>query len=705
MHTFRVSTVLVCGFLALSLSTCSKKPTDVPMTGQITGRVTDSQSGLPIELATITTSPVTASASTNTNGEFLVSNVSPGSYSVTASKTGYANNTVSVTSIAGQDVAANITLAKILPVMGVAPTVMNFGTTSTTLQLNISNSTGAGTLSWTITKPADAIWLNLSVSGGQTLTTPSSVILTIDRTGLSPNNYNTVLTITSNGGNTDVQVLMTVPNPSAPQLSLSTTSLDFDSLKGTQFLNIFNTGTGNLNYQISSNSNWLTVSPGSGSLASGQATISIMVDRSGLAAGSTNIGILSITSNGGSSSINASVNVAHAGTLSAPVLRVVSYDETGCNLAWTECLDNVHFGSYKVFSSTTAGVGNIQTHLTTILNSTQNSYQVSGVVGPLTIYYKVFVYDKNGVTTGSNEVSVVYPAPLKTWTMIKSFDNDTLTSVFALNDNLAWVSTNHRIYKYDGLNWNVVYTWNAVYTNWAHINSICFLSATEGYAAYTKDYDGGLLKYDGISWQTIDSYSGDGDFVKAATNMDIYYGGPNGLHKWNGSGRVECGVSSPGQPAILSPNKIFVISTNDMYHSALLEYNGLGWSQRMLPLTQISSLSVGQDTSIWFLNWSSTGPDTICFIRNDSLVKSVQPRNSSGSLKFSRPILYVLSKNDVWAAENDIYGNGSNELLHYNGSSWKTISVPLDNNVVLAFYFINSTSGWAITKNKIYVYR
>jgi len=79
-------------------------------TGTITGTVTAASGGTLISGASVSTSPATSTVSTNAQGVYTITNVNAGSYTVTASATGYVSNSTSVTVTAGQTSTANLTL-------------------------------------------------------------------------------------------------------------------------------------------------------------------------------------------------------------------------------------------------------------------------------------------------------------------------------------------------------------------------------------------------------------------------------------------------------------------------------------------------------------------------------------------------------------------------------------------------------------------
>ena len=84
----------------------------------------------------------------------------------------------------------------------------------------------------------------------------------------------------------------TLSPASGPAISLSTTSLANSSTEGTnapsQTFKVWNSGGGALNYTISDNRSWLSISPSSGSSTGEQDTITVNYNTSGLAAGTRN---------------------------------------------------------------------------------------------------------------------------------------------------------------------------------------------------------------------------------------------------------------------------------------------------------------------------------------------------------------------------------------------------------------------------------
>jgi hypothetical protein len=110
LFVLSVILILVVPLIFL-LSSCSEEdPVQTPTTGTIQGKVTNSTGDSVIVGATVSTNPPTSSVTTNSSGDYSIPDVSPGQYSVTATKVGYNPTTVLITVSAGKTTTANISL-------------------------------------------------------------------------------------------------------------------------------------------------------------------------------------------------------------------------------------------------------------------------------------------------------------------------------------------------------------------------------------------------------------------------------------------------------------------------------------------------------------------------------------------------------------------------------------------------------------------
>ncbi|MDQ1318032.1 MAG: hypothetical protein QG588_1688, partial [Candidatus Poribacteria bacterium] len=192
------------------------------------------------------------------------------------------------------------------PSISFSPSSIDFGLTDTQKTLRITNS-GGRSLDWKASKQQP--WLSLSSSSGSLSSGNSvNITLTVNRSGLKSGSYKDVVSLTSNGGNGDVAITMSVPEPS-PSLSFSPSSIDFGVTDTQKTFNVSNIGGGTINLVISKQQSWLGVSPLNLSLSAGEAKIvTLTVNRAGIQQG-TYKDVVSLTSNGGNGNVTISMTV------------------------------------------------------------------------------------------------------------------------------------------------------------------------------------------------------------------------------------------------------------------------------------------------------------------------------------------------------------------------------------------------------------
>jgi hypothetical protein len=151
--------------------------------------------------------------------------------------------------------------------------------------VQITNA-GGGTLNWTAV--ADVPWISLSASSG---TAPATLSVSVNIAGLPAGTHQGKVVISAEGAANSpatVNVTLTIQAP-PPTISVSPASLLFSGQAGgatpaSQTLTISNTGGGTLNWSVSTNVPWLSVSPSSGS-APPSANVTVSVNIAGLSAG------------------------------------------------------------------------------------------------------------------------------------------------------------------------------------------------------------------------------------------------------------------------------------------------------------------------------------------------------------------------------------------------------------------------------------
>ena len=171
--------------------------------------------------------------------------------------------------------------------------------------LEISNS-GVGTISWTLSD--NAAWLSEDPTSGSSTGERDTVTVSVDMAGMSAGDYSANITITDDGV---INSPCTVPvslhiSPPAPEISFNPEGLSFtvvegDSAPADETLEIWNSGTGILNWSLSDNVAWLSEDPTSGSSTGEHDIVAVSVDIAGMSVGDYCADI-TITADGASNS-------------------------------------------------------------------------------------------------------------------------------------------------------------------------------------------------------------------------------------------------------------------------------------------------------------------------------------------------------------------------------------------------------------------
>jgi len=136
--------------------------------------------------------------------------------------------------------------------------------------------------------------MSVSPASGNSGGEENTHTVSVDIGGLSAGSHSGTLTISdSNASNNPqtVSVTLTITQPPKPTIWVSPGSLSFSGQEGgsnpsSQNLRIKNSGGETLNYQISSDASWMSVSPASGNSGGDVNTHTVSVDIGGLSAGS-----------------------------------------------------------------------------------------------------------------------------------------------------------------------------------------------------------------------------------------------------------------------------------------------------------------------------------------------------------------------------------------------------------------------------------
>ena len=275
------------------------------------------------------------------------------------------------------------------PAIGASPTVFSFtatqgGANPAPQTLTISN-TGGGTLSWSANETTP--WLTLSTAGG---TGNGSVTLTATTGSLPVGSNSGTVTLSGGTGVAPVTVPVTFTIAAAPNITLNLSSLTYAATQGAanptnQTVSLTTSG-GTLNWTVSDDVSWLTVSPASGSSNS---TLTASVNTAGLATG-TQAGTITVSAAGASSK---TVNVTL--TVSAPTT-------SSATLTWNPNTDS-DLAGYKVYRATASGAYGAA--VDTVPAGTV-TYQATGLSANTTYFFVITAYDNAGNESPfSNEVS------------------------------------------------------------------------------------------------------------------------------------------------------------------------------------------------------------------------------------------------------------------------------------------------------------
>jgi len=661
--------------LLIFVFTCDENPTEPEiLTGNITGKVTDSSNNDPIVGATITTNPITSSVNTDGTGDYTIPDLDPEEYVVTVTKSGYGNKSVNVSVTANHNSTADIQMDPVQPELGVSVVNLNFGTANTTMVFNIINTTGFGSLQWSLSE--NAAWLTVSPLTGTTTNELDQVTAIIDRAGLGYGNFTSIIEINSNGGNYNLDVVMTVQNPNAPQLTVDRQFLEFGDIESSQQFNIDNTGSGELSWNIAEGYSWLTVTPDFGTTTTEVDAITVFVDRSGLDPTTYN-GSISITSNGGNTSISISMIVAQE-SLPAPYLNTpTAPNSNSVQLTWTQ-IDHPDFNYYRIYRSFSPGITEQSTMITEITNNTTTSYNDSGLQPSTLYYYKVYVYSTGGASTPSNEVSITTPGQMGTWVSASSLpDGYKVEGIDFISPSVGYAITSSHMYKWDNSDWQLV-QYESSDLGGYEINVITNNNIWYYKSYYIYNFSNNILDY-------YNSIIYDLKCISAVSDDSVWVGGNSKVYLFSDIDNY--------QEFFLSADNIkdFSFINSDLGwciddDGKVFKFTGVGWGF-VIDLeaegydTYWKAIMAINENDIWAVGLEAWHYDGL------EWSKAELPVNWSSSYITD---IWALSSSDIWAVTND----SSKPLIHYNGTSWSVVSSPV-NKALYCISMVSPTEGWA----------
>lgn len=312
---------ILLGACLLTFLGCAKDELDT--TGSIAGVITDAETSKALSGATVTLSPTGKSFTTGVDGRYEFRDIAIGNYTVQATKAGYAQNQKSVEVMAGETSSLDLPLRSSAPKLEVSTQTLDFGNSTTTLTLDIRN-TGAAELTWQVSE--DIQWLScVPTSGSTSPDKTSSVIVNVDRNGLSRGTYQQTIAISSNGGSAVVNVTLSVQGLS---VSVSPEELDFGSTNSSLQLTLTNTGSQTVSYTLTPSNNWIKPSKTQG-VFSYSDNLTVAVDRTGFSEGDYK-GSLSLIVGDQSIEIPVRMNIP---SKAKPTVSLLSIDDVTYNTA------------------------------------------------------------------------------------------------------------------------------------------------------------------------------------------------------------------------------------------------------------------------------------------------------------------------------------------------------------------------------------
>jgi len=317
--------------------------------------VSSSGSAISYTVSTSATWLTATPASGSTTGSVSVS-VSPASLAA-GTYTGSVTLTSSGASNSPKTIPVTLTVtAASLPTLTAAPASLSFtyqtgGTTPAAQAVAVTSSGNAVSY----TTATSATWLSATPASGST---PGSVSVSVNPTGLAAGSYSGSVTITSSGASNSpkmVPVTLTVTSTSLPTLTASPASLSFTYQSGgatpaAKIANLSSSSSGSLSYTAAASAAWLTLTPASGNTPG---SLSIGVNPTGLTTGTYN-GTVTVTASGASNSpLKIAVTLAVTGASTGASLNL-----TPGNLTFNYASGSTASGSQNIAIASTGSALN-----------------------------------------------------------------------------------------------------------------------------------------------------------------------------------------------------------------------------------------------------------------------------------------------------------------------------------------------------------
>ncbi|GEM_PF-1690143 len=578
------------------------------------------------------------------------------------------NETLAISSNGG-NANIEVTMEVEGPELYVSKQTLSFGSTTNSLSANIKNN-GVGSLDYNLVNNTD--WLTITPTSGTVTTETDVITFTVNREGKSPGNYSSVVTINAGDNSHEIDISMSVQDPNEPQLSTSESSLIFEESEVSKDLVVINTGTGSLNWQATTSSDWLNATPGSGS-TDDQEAVSIEVDRSGLSSGDYEA-TLSFTSNGGNLSIPVTMTVSTEPILSVEPtnLKIESKEQTA-NISIT----NSGSGNLNWTASTTQSWMNLdplsgENDATININVDRQNLSPGDYEGKINI-------DSDG---GSEHVEVIMTVPEDTPPDAITLQNpsDVTTSSITIKWSRS-TATDFSLYEvYRSKDSNVTtsstkITTIGTLTETEYSDSNLDPSTTYYYRVYVVDEAGSKTGSNIVQantntetgmWSSMLQIGTTLNAVDAYQSDYVYAGGNDGiLYFYNGSEWIEENPSSStydiSDIKIFGRNNIWIVYED----GPIFQFDGADWTEITEIDDGITNYSLGGATSDTV--WVGSEDGDLYKIIGKSEIQQIET-SASGYVKE-----FEFNGNDKgWfiTAEGD--------LFTYNGLGWSPVTQTIE---------------------------
>ncbi|MBT6871296.1 MAG: hypothetical protein HOA66_07575 [Candidatus Marinimicrobia bacterium] len=277
----------------------------------------------------------------------------------------------------------------------VSTSTLDFVETESQISFTISNS-GTSELIWDLS--IEDSWVSTNLTSGTVTTNTETIMVNVNRSGLSPNTYTSSISIQSNGGNQTLTIIMIVPDGPSPTLSINPTNLDFGYTDTQLSFIISNIGEESLNWSISSNQSWISLWPNSGLTTTEDDEILVNVDRTDLLFGAHS-GNLDITSDGGNEVV--SIN------LSIPFFEDFSNLDNWSNDGWYISEGTTNCGLCCKTIPCARGPGTMSIDVDVIEGQTLSVYKYGSQGQYLYVYFNnVLMYESGPYDSGDGTINL-----------------------------------------------------------------------------------------------------------------------------------------------------------------------------------------------------------------------------------------------------------------------------------------------------------